>query len=67
MEPALEAGAAEVTLFVRRSRFPQVNKSKWAAFPGFLRGPSPNRTAKFGWRVQRSTDSCGGGVPSPIR
>ncbi|WP_048426250.1 NAD(P)-binding domain-containing protein [Methylobacterium indicum] len=35
---ALEAGAAEVTLFVRRSHFPQVNKSKWAAFPGFLRG-----------------------------
>jgi cation diffusion facilitator CzcD-associated flavoprotein CzcO len=35
---ALEAGAAEVTLFVRRTHFPQVNKSKWAAFPGFLRG-----------------------------
>ena len=35
---ALEAGAAEVTLFARRPYLPQVNKSKWAAFPGFLRG-----------------------------
>lgn len=35
---ALEAGVAEVTLFVRRPHFPQVNKSKWASFPGFLRG-----------------------------
>ncbi|RVU14010.1 NAD(P)-binding domain-containing protein [Methylobacterium oryzihabitans] len=35
---ALEAGAAEVTLFVRRRHFPQVNTSKWASFPGFLRG-----------------------------
>lgn len=35
---ALEAGVAEVTLFVRRPTFPQVNKSKWASFPGFLRG-----------------------------
>ncbi|TDR89864.1 NAD(P)-binding domain-containing protein [Enterovirga rhinocerotis] len=34
---ALEAGVPEVTLFVRRSHFPQVNKSKWASFPGFLR------------------------------
>jgi cation diffusion facilitator CzcD-associated flavoprotein CzcO len=35
---ALEAGVAEVTLFVRRPHFPQVNKSKWASFPGFMRG-----------------------------
>lgn len=35
---ALEAGVAEVTLFVRRRHFPQVNKSKWASFPGFMRG-----------------------------
>ena len=34
---ALEAGVAEVTLFVRRRHFPQVNKSKWASFPGFMR------------------------------
>lgn len=34
---ALEAGVAEVTLFVRRPHFPQVNKSKWASFPGFMR------------------------------
>ncbi len=35
---ALEAGAAEVTMFARRPYLPQVNKSKWTAFPGFLRG-----------------------------
>ncbi len=35
---ALEAGAAAVTLFARRPYLPQVNKSKWASFPGFLRG-----------------------------
>ena len=35
---ALEAGAAEVHMFMRRDVMPQVNKSKWTAFPGFLRG-----------------------------
>ena len=35
---ALEAGAAAVTMFARRPYLPQVNKSKWASFPGFLRG-----------------------------
>ena len=35
---ALEAGAAGVTLFARRPYLPQVNKSKWTSFPGFLRG-----------------------------
>ena len=35
---ALEAGAAEVVLFARRPNLPQVNKSKWTAFPGFLHG-----------------------------
>ena len=30
---ALEAGAAEVTMFARRPQMPQVNKSKWTAFP----------------------------------
>jgi FAD-dependent urate hydroxylase len=34
---ALESGA-QVTLFARRSTLPQVNKSKWTAFPGFMRG-----------------------------
>ena len=37
---ALEAGAAEVVLFARRPILPQVNKSKWTAFPGFLHGYS---------------------------
>ena len=35
---ALEAGAAEVVLFARRAVLPQVNKSKWTAFPGFQHG-----------------------------
>ncbi|MFN0304845.1 MAG: FAD/NAD(P)-binding protein [Burkholderiales bacterium] len=35
---ALEAGAAKVTLFARRPVLPQINKSKWAAFPGFQHG-----------------------------
>jgi FAD-dependent urate hydroxylase len=33
---ALEAGAAEAHLFVRRAHLPQVNKSKWTTFPGFF-------------------------------
>ena len=35
---ALESGAAEVHLFVRRPHLPQVNKSKWTVFPGFFHG-----------------------------
>lgn len=35
---ALEAGAAEVRMYARRPYLPQVNKSKWTSFPGFLRG-----------------------------
>jgi FAD-dependent urate hydroxylase len=35
---ALETGAAEAHLFVRRTHLPQVNKSKWTAFPGFFLG-----------------------------
>lgn len=35
---ALEAGAREVLLFARRTFLPQVNKSKWTSFPGFMRG-----------------------------
>jgi cation diffusion facilitator CzcD-associated flavoprotein CzcO len=35
---ALEAGAATVTMFARRTFIPQVNKSKWASFPGFQHG-----------------------------
>src|SRR3954468_11898521 len=35
---ALEAGAAEVMLFARRRILPQVNKSKWTSFPGFMHG-----------------------------
>lgn len=35
---ALEAGAKEVVMFARRPILPQVNKSKWTNFPGFLQG-----------------------------
>lgn len=35
---ALEAGAGEVVLFVRRPYLPQVNKSKWTSFPGCMKG-----------------------------
>ncbi|MBL8379388.1 MAG: NAD(P)/FAD-dependent oxidoreductase [Burkholderiales bacterium] len=35
---ALDAGAAQVTLFARRTSLPQVNKSKWTSFPGFFHG-----------------------------
>jgi cation diffusion facilitator CzcD-associated flavoprotein CzcO len=35
---ALEAGAAQVAMFGRRPYMPQVNKSKWTAFPGFQHG-----------------------------
>jgi Pyridine nucleotide-disulphide oxidoreductase len=35
---ALETGAAEAHMFVRRAHLPQVNKSKWTAFPGFFLG-----------------------------
>ena len=34
---ALEAGA-QVVMFARRPQLPQVNKSKWTAFPGFQHG-----------------------------
>ena len=37
---ALEAGAKEVVMFARRPVLPQVNKSKWTAFPGFQLGYS---------------------------
>lgn len=35
---ALEAGAREVAMFVRRPHLPQVNKSKWTSFTGCLKG-----------------------------
>lgn len=34
---ALEAGAQQVLMYARRPYLPQVNKSKWTSFPGFLR------------------------------
>jgi cation diffusion facilitator CzcD-associated flavoprotein CzcO len=34
----LEQGAAEAHVFVRRAQLPQVNKTKWTVFPGFLHG-----------------------------
>jgi cation diffusion facilitator CzcD-associated flavoprotein CzcO len=48
---ALEAGAAAVTMFVRRPHLPQVNKSKGASYPGFLRGFGGLSDADR-WRLQ---------------
>ncbi|MBV8030081.1 MAG: NAD(P)/FAD-dependent oxidoreductase [Betaproteobacteria bacterium] len=46
---ALERGAASATLFARRRFLPQVNKSKWTAFPGFLEGYASLEDARR-WR-----------------
>ena len=46
---ALESGAKEVVLFARRPQLPQVNKSKWSSFPGFLHGYSALDDARR-WR-----------------
>ncbi len=48
---ALEGGAAEVTMFVRRPHLPQVNKSKGASYPGFLRAFGSLSDADR-WRLQ---------------
>ena len=48
---ALEASAAEVKMFVRRTHLPQVNKSKGASYPGFLRGFGGMSDADR-WRLQ---------------
>lgn len=34
---ALESDASEVVMYARRPHLPQVNKSKWTSFPGFMR------------------------------
>lgn len=48
---ALESGAAEVTMFVRRPHLPQINKSKGASYPGFLRAFAGLSDADR-WRLQ---------------
>ncbi|ODT31094.1 MAG: hypothetical protein ABS54_00630 [Hyphomicrobium sp. SCN 65-11] len=48
---ALEGGAAEVIMFVRRPHLPQVNKSKGASYPGFLRAFGSLSDADR-WRLQ---------------
>jgi len=35
---ALEAGAGELIMCVRRPQLPQINRPKWASFPGFMQG-----------------------------
>jgi len=46
---ALESGAKEVVMYARRPQLPQVNKSKWSSFPGFLHGYSALDDARR-WR-----------------
>jgi cation diffusion facilitator CzcD-associated flavoprotein CzcO len=48
---ALEGGAAEVAMFVRRSHLPQVNKSKGSSYPGFMRAFASLSDADR-WRLQ---------------
>src|SRR5438552_8936621 len=59
---ALESGAARVVMFARRPILPQVNKSKWTAFPGFLHGYSSLDDARR-WRFY--TYIFGEQVPPP--
>ncbi|MGH8766183.1 MAG: FAD-dependent oxidoreductase, partial [Burkholderiales bacterium] len=59
---ALEAGAAQVTMFARRPQLPQVNKSKCAAFAGFQHGYSALDDASR-WRFY--TYIFGEQVPPP--
>src|SRR5437867_8376900 len=59
---ALEAGAAQVVMFARRPILPQVNKSKWTAFPGFLHGYASLDDARR-WRFY--TYIFGEQVPPP--
>jgi cation diffusion facilitator CzcD-associated flavoprotein CzcO len=59
---ALEAGAAEARLFVRRPHLPQVNKSKWIVFPGFFLG---YRELDDATRWQTYTYIFSEGVPPP--
>ena len=47
---ALESGAAEAHLFVRRPHLPQINKSKWTVFPGFFHG-YPNLDDRTRWQI----------------
>src|SRR5262245_44992608 len=59
---ALEAGAAEAHLFVRRAHLPQINKSKWTAFAGFFLGfrQLDDRTR---WRIYSyKLHLCAGGT-----
>jgi cation diffusion facilitator CzcD-associated flavoprotein CzcO len=59
---ALESGAAEAHLFVRRPHLPQINKSKWTVFPGFFHG-YPNLDDRTRWQVYAYIFSEG--VPPP--
>jgi FAD-dependent urate hydroxylase len=59
---ALETAAAEVHLFVRRPHLPQINKTKWSAFPGFFLG---YRDLDDATRWQIYTYILSEGVPPP--
>ena len=59
---ALETGAAEAHLFVRRPHLPQINKSKWTVFPGFFHG-YPNLDDRTRWQIY--TYIFAEGVPPP--
>ncbi len=59
---ALEAGAADVRLYIRRPYLPQINKFKAMGYPGFQRGFARLPDAAR-WRLMRHAFACQ--VPPP--
>jgi cation diffusion facilitator CzcD-associated flavoprotein CzcO len=59
---ALETGAGEAHIFVRRPHLPQINKSKWSSFPGYFLGYRDLDDATR-WRL--NTYILSEGIPPP--
>jgi cation diffusion facilitator CzcD-associated flavoprotein CzcO len=59
---ALEAGAADLRLYIRRPHLPQINKFKGMGYPGFQRGFARLPDAAR-WRLMRYAFACQ--VPPP--
>jgi FAD-dependent urate hydroxylase len=59
---ALEAGAAQVDMYVRRRYLPQVNKGRGSAFPGYLHGWATLSDAQR-WELMVYLNDLQGPVP----
>jgi FAD-dependent urate hydroxylase len=59
---ALETGAAQAHIFVRRPHLPQINKSKWSSFPGYFLGYR-DLDDRMRWRL--NTYILSEGIPPP--